>query len=193
MRRKCKPEIALSLFVLIALSARAEPSQSEFGAKLASGAARQIGVTTKYDPAYVRLAYPNGDVPLEGGVCSDVVVRAFRSTGIDLQRELHEDMTRHFQQYPNLWSLKKPDSNIDHRRVPNLMKFFQRKGKELSTNAVFRAGDVVAWKLSQGLFHIGIIANESAGDHPLVIHNIGAGAKREDVLYAYKIIGHYRW
>ncbi len=168
------------------------------GDKIAAAAAAQVGVTTQYDPSYVALTYPEGDVPMERGVCADVVVRAFRSVGVDLQVEVHKDMLYHFTEYPNYWGLKKPDRNIDHRRVPNLMKFFERKGKSLSLKnekSGYRPGDVVAWKLSNGLYHIGIIGLEKVPKQVryFMIHNIGQGARKEDVLKAYTIIGHYRW
>ncbi len=168
------------------------------GDKIAMAAAAQVGVTTQYDPSYVALTYPKGDVPMERGVCADVVVRAFRSLGVDLQVEVHEDMLRNFKEYPNHWGLKKPDRNIDHRRVPNLMKFFERKGKSLplkNEKSGYRPGDVVAWKLPNGLYHIGIVGLEKVPgqERPLMIHNIGQGARKEDVLKAYTIIGHYRW
>jgi len=163
---------------------------------LAEKARLQIGKTTSYDPAYRKLAYPGGDVPLETGVCSDVVVRAFRGLGIDLQKEVHEDMVQAFDQYPHKWGLKQPDPNIDHRRVLNLMTFFQRKGWSVPRSkqaADFQAGDVVAWNLGGGVTHIGIVSDHpSAAGTPLVIHNIGRGAQEEDVLFTYEIIGHYR-
>jgi uncharacterized protein YijF (DUF1287 family) len=163
------------------------------GAAVAVAAKSQVGVTRSYDPSYVALHYPNGDVPLDRGVCADVVIRAFRGAGIDLQREVHEDMRAHFAVYPRMWGLSAPDTNIDHRRVPNLMKFFERHGRSVAGD--FLAGDVVAWRLPNGLYHIGVVAAEraSTGPRPLVIHNIGYGAQEEDVLYAFTIIGHYRW
>lgn len=173
---------AILLFVacVLAVSVRAD-------VRIATAAARQVGVTVVYDPAYVRLRYPGGDVPLDRGVCSDVVIRAFRAAlGVDLQRALHEDMRANFRLYPKMWGLAAPDTNIDHRRVPNLMKFFERRGK--STRAPFKAGDIVAWRLPGGLHHIGIVT-----EAPYVVHNIGRGAQREDILFAYPIIGHYRW
>lgn len=174
----------------------ARGASSELRARIAVGARRQVGVTRIYDPSYWRLRYPGGDLPLERGVCADVVVRAFRAIGVDLQRELHEDMRRHFSAYPKMWRLSGPDSNIDHRRVPNLMRFFERRGKSLGArNRSFEAGDVVAWRLPGGLYHIGVVAPERTLDRgrPLMIHNIGAGAQQEDVLFTYEIIGHYRW
>jgi len=164
-------------------------------ALLIAGAAReQVGVTNVYDPAYVQLAYPNGDVPLGRGVCADVVIRAFRRAGVDLQVELHNDMTRHFAVYPRNWGLKKPDANIDHRRVPNLMTYFARRGKSQPIGGPYEAGDVVAWRLPGGLYHIGVVSAELLpSGEPLVVHNIGYGARNEQVLHAFTITGHYRW
>ena len=156
------------------------------GTGLAQAALAQVGVTTIYDSRYVSLPYPGGDLPKNRGVCADVVVRAFRVIGVDLQVAVHEDMRDHFAAYPKMWGLTSPDANIDHRRVPNLMKFFDRRGKAISGS--FEAGDVVAWRLPNGLYHIGIV---SAPDR--VVHNIGYGAQNEDVLHAWQIIGHYRW
>jgi len=172
--------------VLLLVLALAAPLHAAVGPQLAAAAAKQVGVTVHYDPAYVQLRYPGGDVPLERGVCSDVVVRAFRTVGVDLQREVHEDMRANFRLYPKMWGLAAPDANIDHRRVPNLMKYFERRGK--ATRETFAPGDIVAWRLPGGLYHIGIVA-----DPPFVVHNIGRGAQREEILFAYPIIGHYRW
>jgi hypothetical protein len=163
---------------------------------LVTKAQEQIGVTTSYDPAYRKIVYPGGDVSLESGVCSDVVVRAFRKLGIDLQKEVHEDMARAFADYPHKWGLKHPDSNIDHRRVPNLMTYFQRRGWAVNSStkaADFKPGDVVAWDLGGGVTHVGLVSDRQTSEAtPLVIHNIGAGAKEEDVLFRFKVIGHYR-
>lgn len=166
--------------------------------KLNASAIEQTTYTTGYDPAYVRLDYPNGDVPKETGVCADVVVRAFRSAGLDLQKELHEDMAASFARYPKKWNAKKPDKNIDHRRVPNLMTWFKRKGKELpitKSDKDYQPGDVVAWELDSGLVHIGLVSKIKAdgGERFAIAHNIGAGARLEDVLFQWKIIGHYRY
>ncbi len=168
------------------------------GDEIAAAAAAQVGVTVQYDPSYVALSYPKGDVPIQTGVCADVVVRALRKAGVDLQVEVHQDMLNHFKEYPSHWGLKKPDKNIDHRRVPNLMKFLERKGKGLplkNTSMDYRPGDIVAWKLANGLYHIGIVGPEKIPGQQryFMIHNIGQGARKEDVLKAYKIIGHYRW
>ena len=182
----------LVLLLAFAQIANATPAQR---ATIAAAAVAQVGVTRHYDPSYVRLKYPGGDVPMERGVCTDVVIRAFRRIGLDLQKEVHEDMRANFRSYPSLWGLTGADRNIDHRRVPNLMKYFERRGKSVSMRGPYEPGDVVAWRLDSGLHHIGIVSNVSAnrrGDY-LVVHNIGRGAQNEDVLRAFTIIGHYRW
>jgi uncharacterized protein YijF (DUF1287 family) len=163
--------------------------------KIAQGASEQVGITTIYAPGYYRLDYPGGDIPSDRGVCADIVIRAFRKIGVDLQKEIHEDMTKNFHKYPNFWKMKSPDSNIDHRRVPNLMKFFKRKGKSVSPDSDYRPGDIVAWQLKYGLFHIGIVSavKVPGKNRYFMVHNIGEGAKKEDILYEFKIIGHYRW
>jgi uncharacterized protein len=166
--------------------------------KLIAAAIEQVGVTTEYDPAYVKLAYPNGDVPLKTGVCADVIVRAFRHVAIDLQKELHEDMKRNFAKYPKKWGLRATDANIDHRRVPNLMTWFDRQGKALplSQDAQdYLPGDVVAWDLGNGLTHIGLVSDIKAEgtNRYLIVHNIGAGAQLEDRLFEWKVIGRYRY
>ncbi len=166
--------------------------------RLLAAAIEQVGVTTTYDPAYARLAYPEGDVPADRGVCSDVIIRAMRAINVDLQVELHRDMRAHFAAYPALWGLKRPDPNIDHRRVPNLETWFARKRRSLPVTTVasdYLPGDFVSWRLDGGLPHIGIVAGQSSADRqrPLIIHNIGAGVRVEDVLFAWPISGHYRW
>lgn len=164
---------------------------------LADAARTQIGVTMSYDPAYRKIDYPNGDVPKETGVCSDVVVRALRKHGADLQKLVHEDMKANFDAYPQKWRLKKPDTNIDHRRVPNLMTYFKRCGwgqAITKESGDYLAGDIVCWDLNgKGLTHIGVVSDKkTAGGTPLIIHNIGQGAQEEDVLFGFKVIGHYR-
>ena len=154
--------------------------------------------TFYYDPAYVRIDYPGGDVPLERGVCTDVVVRAFRKGGIDLQKEVHEDMKRAFNAYPTRWGMARPDSNIDHRRVPNLRRYFERKGKSLPVSqepADYLPGDLVTWDLGGGVDHIGMVTNvwSDAANRYLIVHNIGRGARLENVLFAWRITGHYRY
>jgi len=166
--------------------------------QMLEGAIAQAGVTTGYDPAYVALDYPNGDVPEKTGVCSDVVVRAFRKAGIDLQKEVHEDMKASRTEYPTKWGANAPDKNIDHRRVLNLMKYFERRGKSLPISnaaADYQPGDVVAWELSNGIDHIGIVTNmlSDSDDRLLIVHNIGAGTRIEDVVFAWTIKGHYRF
>lgn len=165
--------------------------------KAVDSAIEQTRYTFEYDPSYAKLDYPNGDVPRERGVCADVIVRAFRNAGVDLQKEIHEDMSRHFAAYPAKWGARKPDSNIDHRRLPNLMTLFERRSKSVPITrkpADYFPGDVVAWELDNHLLHIGLVTDALAGatQNYLVVHNIGAGAKIEDVLMSWKIIGHYR-
>ncbi|HEY6045892.1 MAG TPA: DUF1287 domain-containing protein [Pyrinomonadaceae bacterium] len=166
--------------------------------RLIDGAIEQVGVTTSYDPSYQKLQYPNGDVPMETGVCSDVIVRAFRKASIDLQQDVHEDMTGNFSSYPTKWGLTGTDANIDHRRVPNLQTFFARKGKQVATTGsadTFMPGDVVTWDLGGGVDHVGIVVNVwyKPSQRYLIVHNIGAGAQMEDVLFAWKLTGHYRY
>jgi uncharacterized protein len=176
-------------------SAALPASARNQGLALARAAEAQVGVTVRYDPSYTRIAFPGGDLPPDRGVCADVIVRAFRRIGIDLQAAVHQDMQRHFGAYPQLWGMREPDTNIDHRRVPNLMTYFLRQGKAQPLAAGFESGDVVAWRLPAGLLHIGILSTRLAADgiHPLAVHNIGQGARIEDILHAYQIIGHYRW
>lgn len=163
-----------------------------------ASAIEQTTYTKTYDPSYSKLDYPNGDVPKETGVCADVIVRAFRAGGIDLQKELHEDMTSNFAKYPKKWGAKRPDHNIDHRRVPNLMTWFDRQGKSLPvTNAGkdYLPGDVVSWGLVNERPHIGIVSKikVQGTDRYAVVHNIGLGTRLEDVLFEWGITGHYRY
>lgn len=167
--------------------------------KLLDSATEQTKITRSYDPAYVVLPYPNGDVRMETGVCSDVVIRSFRRAGVDLQKEIHEDMQGNFASYPKKWGLTSPDANIDHRRVLNLQTFFTRKGKSLPITDKpndYKPGDVVAWHLdNRGTTHIGLVSNnwnENTKRYS-IIHNIGGGTNLEDVLFDWKIIGHYRY
>jgi uncharacterized protein len=150
-----------------------------------------------YDGSYRHIAYPGGDVPADVGVCTDVVIRAYRALGIDLQVKVHEDMRRAFRAYPQLWGLSGPDANIDHRRVPNLQTYFRRAGAVLSVSSEaneYRAGDLVTWMLPGNLPHIGIVSHRSSqSGTPLVVHNIGRGPQIEDMLFAYPITGHYRY
>lgn len=161
--------------------------------RLVIAARSQVGVTKGYDPAYVKLAYPGGDVDPSTGVCSDVVVRALRTLNIDLQERIHRDMVANRKAYSNKWGTKKPDTNIDHRRVRNIATYFTRRGYSLpvlSDPAKYLPGDVVSMQIP--LDHIGVISDRTTGGRPLVIHNVGSGAQEEDVLFAWKIVGHYR-
>ena len=181
-----------------ALPPKLRPKPPAYIAKLVNSVYEQTKITHSYDPAYVKLAYPNGDVDKTTGVCTDVVIRAFRAQGIDLQKQIHEDMRQAFKIYPNKWGLRKPDSNIDHRRVPNLMTYFARQGKSLTVSEQpdqYQSGDLVVWELPSGQEHIGIVLAERSYDElrPLIGHNVGAGAKVEDVLLAWPIKGHYRY
>jgi len=143
----------------------------------------------RYDPAYVVLAYPGGDVPPDTGVCTDVVIRSYRALGIDLQQLVHEDMRSNFSAYPRLWGLARPDRNIDHRRVPNLQRFLDRRGAGVEPGEEFHPGDLVAWDLTgEGLWHIGIVVGPDQ-----FVHNIGAGPVRETGIDQWKVVGHYRW
>ncbi|MDI6529483.1 DUF1287 domain-containing protein [Pseudomonas otitidis] len=167
------------------------------GGRLVEAARTQVGVTLGYDPAYRRIAYPGGDVPLATGVCTDVVIRALRAQGLDLQQRVHEDMRRHFSAYPRHWGLKRPDPNIDHRRVPNLMTWFDRQGLSLKVGqaaADYQPGDIVTWDLGRGQQHIGIISDRRSREGtPLALHNIGQGTREEDILFRWPILGHYRF
>jgi len=164
---------------------------------LVAAARAQVGVTVAYDPAYAVIAYPGGDVPMDRGVCTDVVIRALRRHGLDLQQAVHEDMRRNFADYPRMWGLRAPDRNIDHRRVPNLMRWFARRGWELPLSdraQDYQPQDIVTWKLQgSGLLHIGIVSDlASSRGVPLILHNIGAGTREDDILFDHAIIGHYR-
>lgn len=163
--------------------------------KIVKGVNRQIGKTLFYDSSYKKLDYPGGDVSIIRGVCTDVVVRALRNIDIDLQKRIHEDMEKHFKLYPKNWGLKSPDKNIDHRRVPNQQVYFKRQEWSLpnTTNpGDYIPGDIVTWKLHNGRDHIGIVTDGTLNNRPLVVHNIGWGARAEDVLFEWEITGHYR-
>lgn len=175
-------------------------ARKEFLKKLVAAAEERTHHTVRYDPAYVRIPYPGGDVPEGTGVCTDEVIRSYRAVGVDLQKEVHEDMEKNFSLYPRQrrWLARRPDTNIDHRRVPNLMVFFSRKGESLAITqdpTDYPPGDLVTWDLGGGVPHIGIVVDEKSGQggRHLIVHNIGQGPKREDVLFAWKITGHYRY
>ncbi len=173
----------------------AEPAQPS--PPLVAAARAQVGVVRLYDPAYVQLSYPGGDVAPDRGVCTDVVIRALRVQGLDLQRSVHEDMRANFAAYPALWRATATDRSIDHRRVPNLRRWFERQGwsQPVSDDAAdYRAGDVVTWDLGRGQTHIGIVSDRRSWDRrrPLILHNIARGTQEEDVLFAYTVTGRYR-
>jgi uncharacterized protein YijF (DUF1287 family) len=182
------------LFLLATLSGQVQGEQ--FARALAAQALLLTEQEVVYDPAYYSMAYPNGDVPEGRGVCTDVIIRAYRAMGIDLQQEVHEDMRAHFELYPRIWGLNGPDSNIDHRRVPNLMTYFKRHGMEKPISnrpSDYMPGDVVCWNLGGAVTHIGIVADSSSegAARPLIVHNIGSGQVLEDCLFDFRIIGHY--
>ena len=171
---------------------------ASFALKLSAAALSLTHDKVEYDPAYFSIKYPNGDVPAGKGVCTDVVIRAYRKLGIDLQKAVHEDMAAHFNIYPKTWGLKKTDTNIDHRRVPNLMTFFSRNGKtkRLSQdNADYQPGDIVTWNLEGNLTHIGIVINRLSDDKQryLMVHNIGRGQELSDCLFEFVMTGHYSY
>jgi uncharacterized protein YijF (DUF1287 family) len=177
-----------------------QSNQQAFLEKLSAAAVERTHHVVRYDSKYVRIPYPGGDVPADTGVCSDDVIRAYRALGIDLQKEVHEDITANFSAYPTQrrWMLAHPDSNIDHRRVPNLMVFFSRKGRSLPVSMRaedYEPGELVTWDLSGGVPHIGIVVDRksAASGRFLVVHNIGAGPKMEDVLVSWRITGHYKY
>ena len=184
------------LFILPVLFFCQVYSQDSFFDQLADSALSLTAQQVVYDPSYFVIDYPNGDIPVGKGVCTDVVIRAYRKFGIDLQKEVHEDMLANFGKYPDKWGLSKPDKNIDHRRVPNLMIFFSRFGQEkvISHNAAdYRPGDIVVWDLGGGITHIGIVIKQKSADgkRNLVVHNIGNGQEVSDCLFQFEIIGHY--
>jgi len=203
----------LSLLLLIGISLGCQKSEKKqiahkkdgivfmqnpktFSEKLSNAALSIIDSSVVYTPDYTAIKYPNGDVSSKTGVCSDVVIRAYRKLGIDLQKEVHEDMQDHFSNYPTKWGLKKTDTNIDHRRVPNLEVFFTRKGKKLivSENAIdYKTGEIVTWMINGKLPHIGIVTHLKSADgkRPMLVHNVGAGQVLEDCLFRYEIVGHF--
>lgn len=191
-RVSCDRSIRLGLLALFLLAASFGASAQQC---LVDASRLQIGVTLRYDPAYRSLEYPGGDVPVDRGVCTDVIIRAYRQVGVDLQQKVHEDMRAHFDAYPKNWGLSRPDRNIDHRRVPNLARFFTRHGQSLDlTDADYLPGDLVSWRLPSGVPHIGMVSDQKAADGtPLIVHNIGAGTREEDVLHAFTVTGHYRY
>ena len=209
MRERQSFLLAAALAALVAITSGAFTPQvtqggtaarQEFLKKLVAAAAVRAHHTVRYDPAYVRIPYPGGDVPANTGVCTDEIIRTYRAVGIDLQKEVHEDMEQNFSAYPRKWRWlsEHTDTNIDHRRVPNLMVFFSRKGEALATTQHaedYSPGDLVAWDLGGNVPHIGIVVDQkSAGSgRYMILHNIGQGPKIEDVVFNWKITGHYRY
>ncbi len=186
--------------VLAAGQANTVPSspRQEFLRRLVAAAIERTRHSVRYDPAYVGIPYPSGDVPADTGVCTDEVIRAYRAVGVDLQKEVHEDMKPNFSAYPRLGVARRPDANIDHRRVPNLMVFFSRKGEALkiiNRAEDYAPGDLVTWDLGGDVPHIGIVVDQksAASGRYLIVHNIGQGPRMEDVLFNWKITGHYRY
>ena len=175
-----------------------QENREEWSERFVEVAIERTTHTVVYDGRYRRLSYPGGDVPDSVGVCTDLVIRAYRAVGVDLQRLVHEDMTVHFDTYPQLWGLSRPDANIDHRRVPNLRTFFSRHGAALTISdsaEAYSPGDLVTWMLPGNLPHIGIVTGRRSTDgaRPLIVHNIGAGPHLEDMLFRFPITGHYRY
>lgn len=184
--------------VFFVLSISLAIGQTDFYDWLADSALVLTKDRVLYDPSYFRIDYPNGDVPAGKGVCTDVVIRAYRKLGVDLQKEVHEDMKANFDKYPKNWGLSRPDRNIDHRRVPNLMFFFARHGTVMEITADsedYLPGDIVCWNLGGGTTHIGIVSKKKSWNRKrhLIIHNIGVGQVLEDCLFSYNVIGHYRF
>lgn len=170
----------------------AQEKSKSFAERLVEAAVYRATQKVRYDPAYVVLEYPGGDVPAHTGVCTDVVIRSLRAVGIDLQKEVHEDMKRNFYLYPKKWGLSRADKNIDHRRVPNLQTYFKRKGYEVALpkdgTRNYLPGDIVAWDLNgKGLTHIGIVVGDD-----VIVHNIGAGPVKSRGIESWKVLGHYR-
>ena len=172
--------------------------QKSFEKKISDAAITLTKDKVVYNGAYVSIPYPNGDVPKSQGVCTDVIIRAYRKLGIDLQKEVHEDMKSNFSKYPKTWGLTKTDTNIDHRRVPNLETFFTRKGQKLPITknpSDYKTGEMVTWMINDKLPHIGIVTNLKSrdGKRNLIVHNVGGGQVLEDCLFSYKIVGHYKY
>jgi uncharacterized protein YijF (DUF1287 family) len=210
-RRQLAPLVVLALATIPVVTAPAwlavaqsnpssEVRRREFTQRLVAAAIDRTHHVVRYDPAYVRIPYPGGDVPADTGVCTDEIIRSYRSVGVDLQKEVHEDMAGNFDLYPRRWRwlTSRPDSNIDHRRVPNLMTFFARKGESLPLSGRpedYAPGDIVTWDLGGGVPHVGLVVDQksSQSGRYMIVHNIGQGPRMEDVLFNWKITGHYRY
>lgn len=188
--------IWLNIFFILPAVAGNQNNSKTFAKKLVTAALERTQHQVTYDGRYLKLKYPNGDVPASIGVCTDVIIRAYRQLNIDLQKDVHEDMQKNFKHYPKLWGLQTTDNNIDHRRVPNLQTLFKRKGVVLPVSndgTKYQAGELVTWMLPGNLPHIGIVTDKKSSDgkRPLIVHNIGAGPKLEDMLFNYPITGRY--
>jgi uncharacterized protein YijF (DUF1287 family) len=189
--------LIISVFVgSAATQADPLPSPDKFSTRLVAAAIERTGHSVRYVSEYVHIPYPGGDVPADTGVCTDELIRIYRAVGVDLQKEVHEDMVGNFDAYPHRRQ-RRPDTNIDHRRVPNLMVFFSRKGTALPASlrpADYLPGDIVALDLGGGVTHIGVVVDSKGpSGHNMIVHNIGSGPKMEDELFSWKIIGHYRY
>jgi uncharacterized protein YijF (DUF1287 family) len=191
---------ALAWFGAAQSQSNTESRRREFLQHLIAAAVERTHHVVRYEPAYVRIPYPGGDVPADTGVCTDEIIRSYRSVGVDMQKEVHEDMAKNFDLYPRRrrWLLSRPDSNIDHRRVPNLMVFFSRKGEVLSRSSRvedYTPGDLVTWDLGGGVPHIGMVVDQKSpqSGRYMIVHNIGQGPRMEDILFRWKITGHYRY
>jgi uncharacterized protein YijF (DUF1287 family) len=197
------PAIAIASVAWTGVAQSSSPQagpREQFLHQLVAAAIERTHHVVRYEPAYVHIPYPNGDVPADTGVCTDEIIRAYRAVGVDLQKEVHEDMEQNFSAYPRKWHwlLARPDTNIDHRRVPNLMIFFSRKGETLKVSsdaADYSPGDLVTWDLGGNVPHIGIVVDQKSArtGRFLIVHNIGQGPRMEDVLFNWKITGHYRY
>ena len=198
--RQCFLLLVCAAFLSAQTQQRTDSPQAQFLKKLSDAAIERTHHAVRYDPAYVRIPYPGGDVPEGTGVCTDEVIRSYRALGIDLQKEVHEDIDANFWKYPNhlRWMTTRADSNIDHRRVPNLMVFFSRKGESLPISQRpedYAAGELVTWDLGGGVPHIGIVVDQksTSSGRLMIVHNIGQGPRLEDALFQWKITGHYRY
>jgi uncharacterized protein len=201
--KRTLPIICLAIGIIAGCSTDKSTKKSESIASkeiktVVESAIEQIAITKSYDPAYTPIEYPGGDVSLRTGVCTDVIIRAFRAVEIDFQELVHKDMKKNFAKYPHHWGLTRPDTNIDHRRVPNLMVFFSRMGKSLTITknpGNYLPGDIITWDTGNGRTHIGLVTAEidTRSSRRLIVHNVGNGVKLEDALFWWKIIGHYRY
>ena len=190
--------LSLTILFTFIISVFISAQESDFYKKLSNAAIELTKDKVVYDPRYYTIPYPNGDVPANKGVCTDVIIRAYRKLGIDLQKKIHEDMKANFSKYPKKWGMKSTDNNIDHRRVPNQATFFSRFGsvKKISDKAEdYIVGDIVTWDLGGGITHIGIVTDRMSADkkRPLIVHNIGQGQVLQDCLFSYKVTGHYTY